>query len=152
MPGSPTDFFNFLDDLQKQEVELVSVTEQFDTGTAVGRAFLAILMVIASLESDMASERISATIAYKKSKGQTWGNPPFGYSRDPDSDMLLVPNDDAPTATKVFEFYLRERSFGRTANALNDAGYCFRGRKGQLRSFDKYNVRSVISNVLTYAG
>lgn len=149
---SPTDFFGFLDDLQRHNVELVSITEQFDTGTAIGRAFLAILMVIASLESDMASERISATIAYKKSRGQTWGNAPFGYTRDRANGMLLAPNADAPVAKAVFTAYVSERSFGRAANALNTQGLRFRNRDSQPRSFDKYAVRSVVSNVLTYAG
>ena len=53
-------------------MEIVSVTEQFDTSTAIGRAFLAILMVVASLESDLASERVMAVIQLKEeTKGTT---------------------------------------------------------------------------------
>lgn len=148
---SPSDFFGFLDELQRHGVELVSITEQFDTSTAIGRAFLAILMVIASLESDMASERVSATIAHKKSRGQTWGVPPMGYSRDPQS-KLLTPNADADIARAVFETYVQERTFGRTASTLNAAGLRYRGRGGVLRPFDHASVRNILACVLAYAG
>jgi len=159
---SPADFFRFLDELQRAGVELVSVTEQFDTTTAIGRAFLAILMVIAGLEAEMASERVSATIAYRKARGQTWGNAPFGYTRSSDDGMLLRPNEDAGVIRKVFEVFLQEQTFGRTAKALNGLGLRFRKRSrrssdGSLISgrqvlFCKDSVRSVISNVLVYAG
>ena len=46
---------------EKHGVELVSVNEQFDTSAAIGRAFLAILMVVGALESDLASERMEAS-------------------------------------------------------------------------------------------
>ena len=150
---SPKDFFNFLDLIQRHGVEIVSVTEQFDTSTAIGRAFLAILMVVASLESDLASERTISTIRYLKAQGVHWGPTPYGYTRD--ENGILQPDDHAPAALETLRHYAEGgRSFARVASYLNahPAQYRWRNRQGEAVPFDKYAVRSIISNVLIYAG
>ncbi|MFC2037342.1 recombinase family protein [Chloroflexota bacterium] len=148
---SPKDFFSFLDLIQTHEVELVSVTEQFDTSSAIGKAFLAILMVIASLESDLASERTSSTIDYLKSQGIHWGFTPYGYDRD--DDTILVPNDDAPAVVRCCELYAQgSLSYLKVARKLNAEGYRWRDKQGQPAPFSRYAVRSILSNILIYAG
>lgn len=148
---SPKDFFNFLDLIHRQGVELVSVTEQFDTSTAIGRAFLAILMVIASLESDLASERVLDTIAHLKSRGIHWGRTPFGYTRD--EDAIPQPDDNAPAVRECLAYYAPGgRGFSHVAEHLNNAGHRWRDLDGEPVPFDRYAVRSIISNVLIYAG
>ena len=155
---SPSDFFRFLDDLQRAGVDLVSVTEQFDTTTAIGRAFLAILMVVASLEADMASERVAATIAYRKTEGQTWGLAPFGMARSKADGMCLRSNEDAPAAVECCKQFLRSGSLLATARALNGAGLRFRarpakrGEQGPLVPWTRDSVRSVLANLLAYCG
>jgi site-specific DNA recombinase len=147
---SPKDFFNFLDLLHRYGVELVSLTEQFDTTTAIGRAFLAILMVIASLESDMASERVSATIQYRKAQGIHWGRTPYGYDRT--SDGILVPNADADTVRRAFELYISGHSLYRVARILNAEGRSWRDKDGRRTPFTRWAVRSIISNAAIYRG
>ncbi len=148
---SPKDFFNFLDLVHKHDVEIVSVTEQFDTSTAIGRAFLAILMVVASLESDLASERTSSTIDYLKSQGVHWGQTPFGYTRD--ENAIPQPDDNKDAVVEALEFYAQGGfSYQKVAQHLNKLGYRWRNRQGEPTPFNKYAVRSVVSNVLIYAG
>ena len=148
---SPRDFFNFLDLLQKHGVELVSLREQFDTSTAIGTAFVSILMIIAALEADFASERTSAAIEYRRDQGIHVGNAPFGMSRN--EEGALEPNEDAPAARLVLETYAKEgHSFQATADHVNATPYRFRDRKGNCTPFTKYSVRSIVSNVLVYAG
>ena len=148
---SPKDFFNFLDELQHRQIELVSVTEQFDTSTAIGRAFLAILMVVASLESDLASERTSATIAYRHTLGLHWGNNPYGYDRN--DEGVLVANEDAPVVVLLCELYATGSfSYESLAVELNGRGHRFRDRLGRRRPWARPHVRSVLSNILIYLG
>lgn len=148
---SPKDFFSFLDLIQQHDVQLVSVTEQFDTSTAIGKAFLAILMVIASLESDLASERTKSAIDYLKSQGIHWGCTPFGYDRD--DDNVLVANDDAPAVVHCCTLFSRGSwSYGRIAQQLNAEHYSWRDRQGGSTPFTSDAVRSLLSNVLIYAG
>ena len=89
---SPSDFSNFLDLLQEHDVELVSVHEQFDTTTAIGKAFLAILRVVASLESDLASERIRDSVDHRRRRGIFVAIPPYQYV-DPHHHGLDRPQD-----------------------------------------------------------
>lgn len=150
---SPKDFFNFLDLVQQHGVEIVSVTEQFDTSTAIGRAFLAILMVVASLESDLASERTTATIDYLKHTGTHWGCTPYGYTRN--EDAILQPDDNAVAVVEALTYYAQGgRSYGDVARYLNShpSGYRWRDRKKQPVPFAVDSVRSVVSNILVYAG
>lgn len=151
---SPKDFFNFLDAIQQHGVELVSCTEQFDTTTAIGRAFLAILMVIASLESDLASERTTSTIEFLKSKGLHWGFTPYGYTRDEESG-ILQPNANADAVLEALAYFVEGgHSYDDVASHMNAHPDCYRwrDRDGEPRPFHRYAIRSIISNVAIYAG
>ncbi|HUW95416.1 MAG TPA: recombinase family protein [Anaerolineae bacterium] len=146
---SPKDFFSFLDLLQKHDVELVSVKERFDTMTAIGKAFLAMLMVVASLESDLASERVSDSVRHRRAKGVHVGIAPFGYRRE---DGHLVPTEDARLVTLLVELYATgSYSFSQLAVELNRRGGRFRDRYG-AKPFTNVSVRSVLQNAWLYAG
>jgi DNA invertase Pin-like site-specific DNA recombinase len=146
---SPRDFFVFLDLLKKHDVELVSVHEEFDTTTAFGKAFVAVLMVIASLESDLASERMSDSVEHRRRKGVHVGLAPFGYAREKGK---LVPNGDARVVRLLADLYATgDYSYRQVADELNRRGYRFRDRYGR-KPFSKGTVRSVLQNVWLYAG
>jgi hypothetical protein len=141
---SPRDFLNFLALLQKYEVDLVSLQEAFDTSTAIGKAFVSIIMIIAALEADFASERTSAAIEFRRDQGIRVGNSAFGMSRNAEG---------APAARAVLATYARGgHSFQATADHVNATSLRFRDRKGNAVPFTKYSTRSIISNVLVYAG
>ena len=152
MSRSPKDFFIFLDLVQEHGVELVSVKEQFDTSTAIGRAFLAILMVIASLESDLASERMMATVDYMRRQGIHWGRTPFGYTRD--ENAIPQPDENAPVAVKTLKIYASGLySCADLVDKLNKEGHRWRlGPERPSVPFMLSSVRSVVNSVLVYAG
>ena len=146
---SPRDFFNFLDLLKKHSVELVSVQERFDTTTPIGKAFLAMLMIVASLESDLASERVRDSIRHRRTKGIHVGIAPFGYKRQ---DGRLVVNDDARVVQLLMHLYSTGRySYTQLAMDLNRQGYRFRSRNG-TKPFSKESMRGVLKNTRLYAG
>ena len=146
---SPMDFFTFLNLLQKHDVEIVSVHERFDTTTAIGKAFLAMLMVVASLESDLASERIIESVRHRRTKGIHVGIAPFGYDRQ---DGRLVPNDDSRIVELLMQLYSTGRySYANLAAELNRRGYRFRDRYTS-KPFTKGSLRSILQNAWLYAG
>jgi DNA invertase Pin-like site-specific DNA recombinase len=55
-----------VESLKEAGIELVSVTEQFDTTSPMGKAFMQIAMVFAELERNMISERTKAGMAARK--------------------------------------------------------------------------------------
>jgi DNA invertase Pin-like site-specific DNA recombinase len=86
------DLFVFVGELEKRNIALISLKENIDTTTAMGRAFLGVIAVLNQFESDVASERMKMTIAFKRDTCQQhWGYTPFGCARQ-GSERKLVPS------------------------------------------------------------
>ena len=73
---------------------LMSVAEQIDTNTPIGRACLTILSAIAQLEREQIAERVKEVLQEKIRRGERTGTIPYGYEVDPcdPSGKLLVPH------------------------------------------------------------
>lgn len=78
-----TDFCNLKNEFVKYNVDFISVTENFDTSTPMGRAMLMISSVFAQLERDTIAERIRDNM-YELAKTGRWlgGNTPLGYKSE----------------------------------------------------------------------
>lgn len=105
---SLTDFARLAETFDKHGVSFVSVTQQFNTTTSMGRLMLNVLLSFAQFEREITGERIRDKIAASKKKGM-WmgGNPPMGFSV---VDRKLVINDDADKVRTIFRLYLEEGS------------------------------------------
>jgi len=82
-------FLEFVEELRGKGISLVSLKERFDTSTAMGQAMLVFVAVFNQLEGDLASERMTANIAFKKASGRHWGLTPFGCKRQGDIKALV---------------------------------------------------------------
>jgi site-specific DNA recombinase len=148
---SPRDFYNFLDECNKRGVQFISLKQQIDTTTANGRAMLGISLIFAAWEREITSERATVAIGFKREQGKHVGNAPYGTKRD--EAGILVESDDWPACRIVLEAYATGKySIYNLPFFLNAQGLRFRDRAHQPAPFDRYSVRSIISNVLTYAG
>ncbi|MCR8633917.1 recombinase family protein [Paenibacillus radicis (ex Xue et al. 2023)] len=63
--------------LEDRSIELISIRDNIDTTTAVGRAMFRMLAVIAELERDIISERTLAGLAAARARGRKGGRPPL---------------------------------------------------------------------------
>src|ERR1700736_1330280 len=79
---SLTDFARIVDAFDKQGISFVSVTQQFNTTTSMGRLTLNVLLSFAQFEREVTGERIRDKVAASKKKGM-WmgGHVPKGYDR-----------------------------------------------------------------------
>jgi len=78
---SLTDFSRMIEVFERHGVSFVSVTQQFNTTTSMGRLMLNILLSFAQFEREVTGERIRDKIAASKRKGLWMGGiPPLGYS------------------------------------------------------------------------
>lgn len=92
---SVKDLANLVEELNARGITLISLKEQIDTSTAMGRAFIGFIAVMNQFESDIASERMAMTITYKRAaKGQHFGLTPFGCTRDVQDDGALRPTSE----------------------------------------------------------
>lgn len=84
-----------IDSFNKQGVEFVSLTEQFDTTTPIGKAVAGILSIVAQLESDQTSERVKAVKGYLKENKRRYVNKkwtPYGFI-EKDGSLVRVPDE-----------------------------------------------------------
>jgi site-specific DNA recombinase len=87
---SLTDFSKMVEVFERHKVSFVSVTQQFNTTTSMGRLMLNVLLSFAQFEREVTGERIRDKIAASKRKGMWMGGiPPLGYDVE---NRRLVPN------------------------------------------------------------
>jgi len=102
---SLADFAKLVELFDAHGVSFVSVTQQFNTTTSMGRLTLNVLLSFAQFEREVTSERIRDKIAASKRKGLWVGGPlPLGY-RMQDGKIAIVP-DEAETVRQIFACYL----------------------------------------------
>src|SRR5450631_3547205 len=118
---SLADFAKLVELFDAHAVSFVSVTQQFNTTTSMGRLTLNVLLSFAQFEREVTGERIRDKIAASKRKG-IWvgGGVPLGYeSRD---KKLVIHEEEAELVRTIFRRYLELGSIGALLSDL-------RGRK-----------------------
>ena len=102
---SLADFAKIVDVFDSRNVSFVSVTQQFNTTTSMGRLTLNMLLSFAQFEREVTGERIRDKIAASKRKGM-WmgGHVPLGY--EPNGRTLSINAAEAETVRTVFRLYL----------------------------------------------
>ncbi|OYV93275.1 MAG: recombinase [Ferrovum sp. 37-45-19] len=102
---SLTDFSKMVEVFERYGVSFVSVTQQFNTTTSMGRLMLNILLSFAQFEREVTGERIRDKIAASKRKGMWMGGvPPIGYDVE---NRRLVPNErEAKIVRHIFQRFV----------------------------------------------
>jgi DNA invertase Pin-like site-specific DNA recombinase len=136
------DFARIVEVFDGNGVSFVSVTQQFNTTTSMGRLTLNVLLSFAQFEREVTAERIRDKIAASKKKGMWMGGTvPLGYRVD--NRKLLVKEPEATFVRGLFIRYLELRSVPALATEMtrqaqdaenNDAsrpGWVFTRRVGK---------------------
>src|SRR6202167_569082 len=102
---SLTDFAKIIEVFDKQGVSFVSVTQQFNTTSSIGRLTLNVLLSFAQFEREVTGERIRDKIAASKKRGMWMGGvAPLGY--DVRDRQLIVNPAEAKVVGEIFTQYL----------------------------------------------
>ena len=125
---SLADFAKLVELFDAHGVSFVSVTQQFNTTTSMGRLTLNVLLSFAQFEREVTAERIRDKIAASKRKG-LWvgGMVPLGYSLN--DGKLSIHQDEAKTVRLIFERYLELGSVNRLVADLKTKGLTSKVRK-----------------------
>ena len=116
-----SDFAKMVEIFDARGVSFVSVTQQFNTTTSMGRLTLNVLLSFAQFEREVTGERIRDKIAASKKKG-LWmgGHVPLGYEA---RDRTLVINPvEARTIRSIFRLYLEHGCVNKLKAAADTAG------------------------------
>ena len=102
---SLNDFARIVEVFDAHGVSFVSVTQQFNTSTSMGRLTLNMLLSFAQFEREVTSERIRDKFAASKQKGIWMGGvPPLGY--DVVDRKLIINEAEAEQVRRLFRLYL----------------------------------------------
>src|SRR5499433_1803276 len=115
---SLADFAKLIELFDRHGVSFVSVTQQFNTTTSMGRLMLNMLLSFAQFEREVTGERIRDKIAASKKKG-LWmgGTPPLGYELK--DGKLLIVEEEAERVRTIFRRYLELGSVNRLVTELS---------------------------------
>jgi site-specific DNA recombinase len=118
---SLADFAKIVEVLDGHGASFVSVTQQFNTTTSMGRLTLNVLLSFAQFEREVTGERIRDKIAASKRRGM-WmgGNVPLGY--DVCERKLVVNDSEAETVQYIFKRYLELKRVSALQAELKDRG------------------------------
>jgi site-specific DNA recombinase len=116
---SLADFAKLVELFDSHGVSFVSVTQQFNTTTSMGRLTLNVLLSFAQFEREVTSERIRDKIAASKRKG-LWvgGNLPLGYEMK-DGKIAIV-KEEAELVRSIFRRYLELGSVNELLRDLRE--------------------------------
>ncbi len=152
------DFARVMGKLEEHGVTFVSVTQQFNTTTSMGRLTLNVLLSFAQFEREIISERTRDKIAAARRKGKWHGGMSvLGYDVDRQTRCLIVNEPEAARVRDIFELYLKKRTLLPVVQELsrrnlqNKAWVTHKGRHRGGRLFDKNSVFKLLTNV-TYLG
>src|SRR6266700_1294238 len=108
---SLADFAKLVELFDEHGVSFVSVTQQFNTTSSLGRLTLNILLSFAQFEREIISERTRDKMSAARRKGK-WvgGHPVLGYDIDPKGGRIIVNPAEAEQVRIVFGLYLEHGS------------------------------------------
>lgn len=119
---SLADFAKMVELFDTHGVSFVSVTQQFNTTTSMGRLTLNVLLSFAQFEREVTGERIRDKIAASKKKGMWMGGiPPVGYL--PFERTLVVDEMQAERVRQIFSDYLQLNCVRKLAVTLRERGW-----------------------------
>ncbi|MDP3938198.1 MAG: recombinase family protein [Deltaproteobacteria bacterium] len=149
------DFARIVEIFDNHHVGFISVSQQFNTATSMGRLMLHTLLSFAQFEREMIAERTRDKMSAARRKGK-WvgGMPVLGYDVASEGGRLIVNEAEAARVREIFETYLREQSLAATAADLHARGWTLKswttkeGRHRAGRPFNKSTLFALLSNVI----
>jgi len=115
------DFSKIMETFESKGVSFVSVTQQFNTTTSMGRLTLNILLSFAQFEREIIGERIRDKLGALRRKGKWAGGVPvLGYDvdRSNGSPRLVVNAAEAARVREIFALYLEKGSLQKVVSEL----------------------------------
>lgn len=133
--------------------DFVSMTENFNTGTPLGRAMIGFLAVFAQLEKDKINERMVMGKEARAKSGK-WGGGayvPPGYDYHTETDELTVNEYEKIQILEIVDLFLKGVPIKTICTIMDEKGYAIKGRNGKSSKWDPKKIRHALRNK-TYIG
>jgi len=152
------DFARLAEFFEEHGASIVSVTQQLDTATSMGRLTLNMLLSFAQFEREMVSDRTRDKMHAARRRGKwTGGMVPLGYDVAPEGGKLLVHKAEAEQVRVIFTLFIDKQSLVGTSQELNRRGMhrkSWTTKKGIAREgaeWDRVTLRRVLTDPI-YTG
>jgi len=152
------DFARMMSILDDHKVSFVSVTQQFNTTSSMGRLTLNILLSFAQFEREIIAERTRDKMSAARRKGKWVGGMlVLGYDVDPKGGRLLVNEAEAERVRAIFDLYVEKGSLIETVREVNQRRWTTKrwvtkdGRARGGSPFDKNGLFYLLTR-MTYIG
>jgi site-specific DNA recombinase len=152
------DFARLMSTFEKRGVNLVSVTQQFNTTASMGRLTLNILFSFAEFERSLICERTRDKMSAARRKGKWVGGVPvLGYDIAPGGGRLLINEEEAAHVRTAFAFYLEHGALPPVVDHLNGQQWTTKrwttknGRLYPGRRFTEHDLQRLLTNIV-YTG
>src|SRR5438477_12387191 len=152
------DFARLIDRFDQRSVTFVSVTQQFNTTSSLGRLTLNILLSFAQFERETIGERTRDKMSAARRKGK-WvgGTPVLGYDVDPAGGRLIINETEAQRVREIFRLFKKHGSLVKLVAELqarrwtNKSWRSKRGIEHVGRPFTMATLRNLLTNPI-YGG
>ena len=148
------DFAKLIEDLGERKIDFISIREQFDTSSPMGRAMMYIASVFSQLERETIAERIRDNM-HELAKTGRWlgGNTPTGYESESVSRVTVdgkvrkacklktIP-DEINLVKLIFDTFLETGSLTKTDQFLLEGKY--RTKRG--KTFTRFAIKGILTN------
>lgn len=106
----------------KNNIEFVSLLENFDTSTPFGRAVIGLLSVFAQLEREQIKERmqLGKLGRAKAGKSMMWAKTSYGYNYDKETGSMTVNEYEALAVKEIYASYLAGMSITKLRDKINE--------------------------------
>lgn len=152
------DFARIMEVLDKHGVSFVSVTQQFNTTSSLGRLTLNILLSFAQFERELIAERTKDKMSAARRKGRWVGGiPMLGYDLSDRGAALVVNEAEAARVRAIFDLHLEHGSLIPVVQELGRRGWRMKEwttRKGTVtggQAFAKNRLYNLLTNMV-YVG
>ncbi len=148
------DFAKLIEDLGNREIDFISIREQFDTSSPMGRAMMYIASVFSQLERETIAERIRDNM-HELSKTGRWlgGTTPTGYESESISHVtvdgktrkackLKIIPDEINLVKLIFDKFIETGSLTKTDQFLMQGRY--KTKRG--KTFTRFALKGILSN------
>lgn len=144
---SVADLYKLLSVFERHGCTFKSITEPFETRSAVGKLFITLIAAMAQWERENLIERVHLGQMHQVTMTGDWcgGAPPYGYLLR--QRRLVVDEGRAVVVRQIYDRFLREGNLSALARAFDARGIPAPGARG----WSATRLRYILTNP-TYAG
>jgi DNA invertase Pin-like site-specific DNA recombinase len=152
------DFARLMGTFEERGINLVSVTQQFNTTASLGRLTLNILLSFAQFERELIAERTRDKMSVARRKGK-WvgGTPVLGYDIAPGGGRLIINKEESAHVRAIFALYVEHGHANPVLDVIQEQKWNTKswiarnGRPHPGKPFTRADLMRLLTNIV-YAG